>query len=118
MFRNPWLWSGSTLIPNANCLARKTEIRLPLPAPAFAAAPFDLDKDVVTVDLDALLQQVDFSAPIYDPVTFEVIGEGVGVECHSSPMQPDCPQIFPAVGLDLATGKAAAKGNAVFRATP
>lgn len=83
--------------------------------PAFSAAPFDLAKDTITLDLDVVLQQLDFSAPIYDPNTFEVIGQGVGVECHSSPMQPDCPPIFGAFGLDIATGKATTNANAVFR---
>lgn len=82
--------------------------------PSFSAAPFDLAKDTVVVDLDTFLQKLDFSAPIYDPKTFEVIGEGVGAECHSSPMQPDCSPIFGSFGLDITTGKATAKANAVF----
>lgn len=83
--------------------------------PSFAAGPFDLAKDTIELDLDALLKQLDFAAPIYDPNTFEVIGEGVGAECHSSPMQPDCPPIFSTFGLDIATGKATASSNVVFR---
>lgn len=82
--------------------------------PAFSVTSFDLEKDTVVIDLDTFLEKLDFSAPIYDPDTFEVIGEGVGAECHSSPMQPDCSPIFGSFGLDITTGKASAKANAVF----
>ncbi len=82
--------------------------------PAVAIESFDLASDTVAVDLRRLLDGVDFRSPIYDPDTFEMIGEGPGVECHSGPAQPDCGPIFAAFGLDLATGAASAVENAVF----
>ncbi len=75
---------------------------------------FDLASNVVTLDVPELLQGLDFVSSIYDQDTFEVIGEGPGVECHSSPMQPDCPTLFDHLGLDMATGEANAAKNAVF----
>ena len=54
-------------------------------------------------------------SPIYDPMTFEVIGQGPGVECHSSPIQADCPQIFDNVGLDMTTGSSAGVSAAFSR---
>ena len=75
---------------------------------------FDLAADSVALDLAALVAGLDFLSPIYDPDTFEVIGEGVGVECHSSPDQPDCPVLFDNFGVDIATGEASAANNLVF----
>ncbi|MEM9190093.1 MAG: MbnP family copper-binding protein [Myxococcota bacterium] len=76
---------------------------------------FDPGTNRVAVDLGALLTGLDFRAPIYDPMTFEVIGEGVGVECHSAPEgQPDCQNIFGALGIDMTTGLATGS-NQVFR---
>jgi uncharacterized repeat protein (TIGR04052 family) len=77
---------------------------------------FDLAADTVMLDIPALLASLDFAATIYDPETFEPIGEAPGVECHSSPMQPDCPTLFDNVGLDISTGSASAATNAVFSA--
>jgi len=82
--------------------------------PAVRLSGFDLKKDKVKVDVTSALAGLDFQAPIYDPNTFEVIGQGPGVECHSSPMQPHCPVIFPHFGLDMATGTANAANDAVF----
>ncbi len=82
--------------------------------PQVTVSAFDLKKSSVGIDLRRILQDVDFISPIYDPTTFAVIGQGPGVECHSSPMQADCGQIFPRFGLDSATGAAAASGNEVF----
>lgn len=82
--------------------------------PAVAIDAFDLASDAVAVDLRRLLDGVDFRSPIYDPDTFEVIGEGPGVECHSGPAQPDCGPIFGAFGLDMSTGVASAAANTVF----
>jgi uncharacterized repeat protein (TIGR04052 family) len=82
--------------------------------PQVALSGFDLGASVVTVDLKELLSGLDFVAPVYDPVTFEEIGEQVGVECHSSPMQPDCPMFFSKFGLDMDSGAATASSNAVF----
>ena len=75
---------------------------------------FDLAADSVALDLAALVAGLDFLSPIYDPDTFEVIGEGVGVECHSSPDQPDCPVLFDNFGVEIATGEASAANNLVF----
>lgn len=75
---------------------------------------FDLDADAVRVDLPSLLAGLDFLTPIRDMETFEVIGEGPGVSCHSSPMQAACAAVFENLGVDLMTGGAAASGNRVF----
>lgn len=77
---------------------------------------FDLAAGVVAVDLGRALEGVDFLAPIYDPKTFEIIGEGPGVECHSSPMQPHCATIFASFGVDIDDGTSAADQDAVFGA--
>jgi uncharacterized repeat protein (TIGR04052 family) len=82
--------------------------------PAVSLAVADLALDAVVVDVRRLLEGVDFVAPIYDTTTFDVIGEGPGVECHSSPMQPDCANVFANLGLDMASGEASADGNGVF----
>jgi uncharacterized repeat protein (TIGR04052 family) len=82
--------------------------------PQVALGNFDLDKNVVTLDVPKLLAGLRFVAPIYDAETFEVIGEGPGVACHSSPDQPDCTDLFEQFGLDLATGMAKASDNVVF----
>lgn len=82
--------------------------------PTVAFDGFNPETNVVTLDLPALLAGLDFLSPIYDPVTFEVIGDGVGLECHSSSMQPDCQPLFTNVGLDLATGTANASNNHAF----
>lgn len=85
-----------------------------LNTPQFSAPQFNLKTNKVTVDLGALLAGLDFIAPIYDPKTYMVIGQGVGVECHSSPTQPDCSSLFPSLGIDPATGTAQAASNRVF----
>jgi hypothetical protein len=86
--------------------------------PSVALADFDLTADTIGLDLRALVSGVDFISPIYDPVTFEIIGQGPGVECHSSPTQPDCAPIFGEVGLDVATGSATTRSNAAFARVP
>ena len=75
---------------------------------------FDLDADRVQINLPALLRELDFVAPVYDTTTWEVIGEGPGVECHSSPMQADCESVFSSLGLDPESGEADASENSVF----
>ncbi len=75
---------------------------------------FDLSQDTVRVDLSTLLAGLDFVTPIHDMETFEVIGEGPGVSCHSGPMQAACGAVFDNLGVDMATGGAAASGNRVF----
>lgn len=78
------------------------------------AADFNLATDTVQLDLTALVASVDLVAPIYNPMTFEVIGEGVGAECHSSPMQEDCASVFGVFGLSMDTGAADASKNQLF----
>lgn len=85
-----------------------------LNTPAVDLHDFDLTSDVVAVDLGAALAGLDMVAPVYDPTTFEVIGETVGMECHSFASQDDCPTVFANFGLDLDTGAATAAANAVF----
>jgi uncharacterized repeat protein (TIGR04052 family) len=82
--------------------------------PAVSLSSFDLTMNSVGIDLRKVVEGLDFRAPIYDPNTFEVIGEGPGVECHSSPMQPDCPPLFGRFGIDMTTGAASAATNTVF----
>lgn len=82
--------------------------------PKVAFDSFDLASDTVGLDLRKALEGIDLIAPIYDPVTFEVIGQGPGVECHSSPMQDDCPSIFESFGIDMDTGTATAANDAAF----
>jgi uncharacterized repeat protein (TIGR04052 family) len=82
--------------------------------PAVVLDGLNLATDVVAIDVPSLLSGIDFVSPIYDTTTFDVIGEGPGVECHSSPAQPDCAGIFSNLGLDMASGQASASSNAVF----
>jgi len=82
--------------------------------PRVELGSFDLRTNVVTLDLAKLLDGIDFVSPVYDQETFEIIGEGPGVECHSSPLQPDCPTLFEHLGLDLDSGDADASKNVVF----
>jgi uncharacterized repeat protein (TIGR04052 family) len=82
--------------------------------PAIELDGFDLTADTVMIDIPALLASLDFVSPIYDPETFEPIGEAPGIECHSSPMQSDCPTLFDNIGLDIASGSASAAANTVF----
>lgn len=83
--------------------------------PKVELAAFDLANDEVAIDLSALLSGLDFRSPVYDPETFEVLGEGPGLECHSSPSQPDCAVLFSNLGVDSTSGAAAAAGNRVFK---
>jgi uncharacterized repeat protein (TIGR04052 family) len=82
--------------------------------PSVAIDGFDLAADTVTIDVGAVLAGLDLRDDVYDPDTFEVIGEGPGASCHSSPMQDDCPTIFANFGLDIATGADDAAANTVF----
>jgi uncharacterized repeat protein (TIGR04052 family) len=75
------------------------------------------DDSAVVLDVATLLAGLDFVSPVYDPVTFEPIGEGPGVECHSAPEgQDDCPIIFGKLGLNATSGSADALSNQVFSA--
>lgn len=82
--------------------------------PSVALDAFDLETDTIGVDLRKVVAGVDFMAPVYDSNTFEVIGEGPGVECHSSPMQPDCSPVFDSFGLSISDGTARATADSVF----
>ncbi len=78
---------------------------------------FDPTTQIVTVDISSLLNDLVFVAPIVDTEPpFEILGEGPGVACHSSPSdtQPDCGPIFQNLGLDETSGLADAATNAVF----
>lgn len=78
---------------------------------------FHPESSTVVLDMAALLSGLDFISPVYDPVTFEPIGQGPGVECHSVPEgQPDCPLVFGKLGLDQTSGAADALSNRVFSA--
>ncbi|MGV3621193.1 MAG: MbnP family copper-binding protein [Archangium sp.] len=81
--------------------------------PKVALSSFDLTKDTVGIDLARALQGLDFISPVYD-ANFNVIGQGPGVECHSSASQEDCPTIFSSFGTDIAAGTSTASSNAVF----
>ncbi len=85
--------------------------------PAVSLSSFDLSKDTVGIDLKKLLQGLDFVSPKYD-ANYMVIGQCPGVECHSSPMQPDCASVFSSLGLDMASGVATASTNSVFMRAP
>lgn len=82
--------------------------------PSVDMASFDLETDTIGLDLRKLLAGIDFVSSVYDSDTFEVIGEGPGVECHSSPMQPDCAPIFAKLGIDISTGSASSAANLAF----
>jgi len=82
--------------------------------PSFTLGSFNLETHTVGIDLHKILEGVDFIAPVYDSSTFEIIGEGPGVECHSSPMQPDCTPVFGSFGLSMTNGSADAVKDAVF----
>ncbi|MEM6532426.1 MAG: MbnP family copper-binding protein [Myxococcota bacterium] len=75
----------------------------------------DSNQAEIGIDLSTLLTGLDFVAPFYDPTTFELLGEGPGVECHSGvETQPDCASIFDSLGIDGSNGSAAAAANRVF----
>jgi len=82
--------------------------------PSVRLDDFDLTADTVAVDLTALLADLTFITPIIDHETMEVIGEEVGVACHSFPGQADCAPLFDNLGLDPETGGDSASDNAAF----
>lgn len=82
--------------------------------PRVSLTDFDLARDRVALELPKLLAGLDFVSNVYDPQTFEVLGEGPGVECHSSPMQPDCATLFGNLGLDAEDGSADAGRDRAF----
>jgi uncharacterized repeat protein (TIGR04052 family) len=69
--------------------------------------PFSLGTNSVGIDVAALLDGVDF---LVDQSGMMV----PGVACHSSVDQPDCPQIFSNLGIDIADGGDSAALNTVF----
>jgi len=85
-----------------------------LNTPAVSLDDIDLANDAVSLDVGRLLEGLDFVAPVHDTETFEVIGEGPGVECHSAPSQPDCLDVFGNLGIDMASGAADSTQNAAF----
>lgn len=73
--------------------------------PHVAMTELDAATDKIMVDLGALFDGVGFVTAIRDPnPPHDVIGMGPGVNCHSSPMQSDCPIVFGNLGLDVMTG--------------
>lgn len=82
--------------------------------PKVSLPEFDLARDRVVLDLPKLLAGLDFVSNVYDPQTFEALGEGPGVECHSSPSQPDCATLFGNLGIDADDGSADASRNRAF----
>lgn len=85
--------------------------------PIVSLPEIDPSRDGVGLDVTRLLQGLDFVAPVYDTETFEVIGQGPGVECHSSPTQPDCLAVFANLGIDMASGAADSAQNTAFVVT-
>ncbi|MDO6489007.1 metallo-mystery pair system four-Cys motif protein [Colwellia sp. 6_MG-2023] len=67
---------------------------------------FNPVNDVVVLDIDAMLNNVQFSAT-GDEVT-------PTVSCHSNPTQTDCTALFENFGLDITDGSADADANLVF----
>lgn len=76
---------------------------------------FDLSTDQVKLDLGALVGGLDFVTAIRDPETHAVIGQGPGLECHSSPSQPDCAVLLSNLGIDPTTGASTAASDRVFK---
>ncbi|MBU2894766.1 metallo-mystery pair system four-Cys motif protein [Colwellia sp. D2M02] len=74
--------------------------------PTVTISDFNPTQNTIVIDLDALLQNVKFSAT-GDETT-------PTVSCHSSPMQSDCAAIFENFGLSLVDGSADADTNLVF----
>jgi uncharacterized repeat protein (TIGR04052 family) len=112
---------GYVHLGSLDCAATDTDLALTdresctyVNTPAVALDNFSLTNDVVTVDIPTILKKVDFIDDLYDD-KFNVIGQGPAVACHSLPDLPDCPPVFEAFGLSLATGKADASKDSVFR---
>jgi uncharacterized repeat protein (TIGR04052 family) len=76
-------------------------------AAAVLLSSFSLADDTVGIDLAALMSNLDF---LVDQSQVLV----PGVACHSSVDQPDCPQIFTNLGIDITDGGARADLNTVF----
>jgi uncharacterized repeat protein (TIGR04052 family) len=82
--------------------------------PAVELQGFDLESDVVAVDLSKALGNLDFVVELYDHHSQKPLGDAVGVECHSFPMQPDCATIFENFGMDIETGESSIASETVF----
>lgn len=83
--------------------------------PAVSLPSFSLTTQKVTIDLDAIVEKLDFMAETYDSM-FQVNGSAPGVACHSGETAADCTDIFAAFGLTFSTGLADASKNIVFKA--
>ena len=79
-----------------------------LNAARVALTSFDPATDMIAVDVRKLVAGMDFEVSTED-ATY------VGIECHSSPAQPDCPILFGNLGIDMATGTSSPAANSVFR---
>ncbi len=78
---------------------------------------FDPEKHEVTIDVKQLIQGLSFVTEVFNTEPpFESIGQGIGVACHSAPLesQPDCGPVFASLGVDLRSGLANAQTNSVF----
>jgi len=76
-------------------------------APAVSLNGFDLDDDVVAINVRELLEGIDMTEMIDEtPVP--------GSSCHSSTSQPDCAGIFANLGITQATGVSSTISNEVF----
>jgi len=69
---------------------------------------FEPATDTIAVDVRALVSGLDFDVS-NEETTY------VGIECHSSPSQPDCPILFGNLGIDMDTGTSNPATNSVFR---
>ncbi|MEZ4322314.1 MAG: metallo-mystery pair system four-Cys motif protein [Myxococcota bacterium] len=112
---------GYIHVGSTNCAGADGELALEsqdacgfVNTPAVELHDFDLASDVVAVDLRTVLEDLSYVAPVYDPETFEVVGESLGIGCHSFPGQPDCGPIFDRFGIDAATGSSTASANVIF----
>lgn len=75
---------------------------------------FDVENQVIALEVSQLLTDVKLMVPIMDSETKEKIGEKVGVACHSSSTQEQCDPIFKSLGLTMGTDAVEAKNNRLF----
>ena len=89
---------GKALADRSRCdLVNTPLVRLPM------AMDGSLD---IALDLRAVLSGYSYITPVYDTTTWEEIGKGPGLACHSGPEQPDCDILFKAFGISRETGDA------------
>jgi uncharacterized repeat protein (TIGR04052 family) len=77
-------------------------------APAVSLSPFDLDEDVVALDVRELLEGIDLTVSVDET-------QVPGASCHSSSAQADCAGIFGNLGVTQSTGVSSAASNEVFK---